>query len=114
MAHEVFPRAACRPLLVALSLVLGSALSTAAQTDRQPTFSKDVAPILQRSCQSGHRAGQMAPMSLMTYQEVRPWARAIKNRVVAREMPPWHVDKSIGIQQFKDDPSLSDSEIALI
>lgn len=56
----------------------------------------------------------MAPMSLLTYQEVRPWARAIKQRVVAREMPPWHVDNTIGIQRFKDDPSLSNDEIELI
>ncbi len=53
-------------------------------------------------------------MSLMTYDEVRPWARSIKTRVTAREMPPWHIDRNIGLQQFKDDPSLSDDEIALI
>ena len=53
-------------------------------------------------------------MSLVTYEEVRPWARSIRNRVVAREMPPWHIDRHIGIQQFKDDPSLSDAEIALV
>ncbi len=79
-----------------------------------PTFSKDVAPLLQRSCQSCHRQGEIAPMALTTYQEVRPWARSIKTRVVARDMPPFHVDRTIGIQAFKDDPSLSDEEIALI
>jgi hypothetical protein len=79
-----------------------------------PTFSKDIAPILQRSCQSCHREGEIAPMALTTYQEVRPWARSIKNRVVARDMPPFHVDRTIGIQSFKDDPSLSDAEIQLI
>jgi hypothetical protein len=114
MAHELFTFRVRRSLLSALALILCSVASAAAQTDRPPTFTKDIAPILQRSCQDCHRTGQMAPMSLMSYQEVRPWARAIKNRVVAREMPPWHVDKSIGIQQFKDDPSLSDAEIALI
>lgn len=86
----------------------------AAQSPAAPTFSKDVAPILQRSCQSCHRQGEIAPMALTTYQEVRPWARSIRNRVVARDMPPFHVDRTIGIQQFKDDPSLSDAEIALI
>jgi hypothetical protein len=86
----------------------------AAQTPRPVTFATDIAPILQRSCQHCHRPGQMAPMSLLTYQEVRPWARAIKQRVVAREMPPWHVDNTIGIQRFKDDPSLSNDEIELI
>lgn len=78
------------------------------------TFTKDIVPILQRSCQVCHRVGEMAPMSLVTYEEVRPWARAIRNRVVAREMPPWHIDRTIGIQQFKDDPSLSDREIEIV
>ena len=79
-----------------------------------PTFTKDIAPILQRSCQSCHRQGEIAPMALTTYQEVRPWARSIKSRVVARDMPPFHVDRMIGIQSFKDDPSLSDAEIQLV
>ena len=78
------------------------------------TFTKDIVPILQRSCQVCHRQGEMAPMSLVTYQEVRPWARSIRNRVVNREMPPWHIDKNIGLQSFKDDPSLSDEEIAMV
>ena len=81
---------------------------------QSPTFTKDVAPILQRSCVNCHRPGEMAPMSLMTYEDVRPWARAVKTRVVAREMPPWHIDRHIGIQSFKDDPSLSDDEINTI
>jgi hypothetical protein len=99
------------------AVVVAAPLVAQAQTpaaDRQPTFTKDVAPILQRSCITCHRAGEMAPMSLVTFQDVRPWVRAIKARIVAREMPPWHVDKTIGIQRFKDDPSLSDEEIALI
>jgi hypothetical protein len=100
------------------SLVLAAALLTpaaaVAQTPAAPTFSKDVAPIFQKSCQSCHREGELAPMSLTTYQDARPWARSIKNRVQKREMPPWHVDKTIGIQKFKDDPSLSDSEIDTI
>lgn len=79
-----------------------------------PTFTKDIAPILQRSCQSCHRQGEIAPMALTTYQEVRPWARSIKSRVVSRDMPPFHVDRTIGIQSFMDDPSLTDAEIQLI
>src|SRR5688500_4279401 len=59
-----------------------------------PTFTKDVLPILQRSCQSCHRPGTPAPMSLLTYAEARPWARAIKTKVTSREMPPWHIDRS--------------------
>src|SRR5436190_5962597 len=61
-----------------------------------PTFTKDVLPIMQRSCQGCHRPDTPAPMSLMTFAEVRPWARSIKTRVVSREMPPWHIDRSIG------------------
>src|SRR5690348_17269961 len=98
-----------------LSLFLASAsLARAAALDTNVTFSKEVAPILQRSCQSCHHPGTSAPMSLMTYQEARPWARAIKERVVVRDMPPWHLDKTVGIRKYKNDRSLSDDEIATI
>ncbi len=103
-----------------LSLAMASTLIVPAMAAAQTpaagavTFSKDVAPILQRSCQNCHRPGEIAPMSLMSYQEVRPWARSIKTRVASREMPPWHVDKTIGITKFKGDPSLSDEEIETI
>jgi hypothetical protein len=76
------------------------------------TFTKDVAPILQRSCQRCHRPDSVAPMSLLTYDEARPWARSMKARTAQREMPPWFIEKNIGIQQFKDDISLTDDEIA--
>jgi mono/diheme cytochrome c family protein len=95
-------------------------LSVASPTAQQPaaagqvTFAKDVAPILQRSCQNCHRPGSVAPMSLMTYEDVRPWARSIKTRVSKREMPPWTLDKNVGIQEFKNDISLSDEEIAKV
>src|SRR3990170_3294580 len=82
------------------------------------TFTKDIAPILQRSCQNCHRPDGVAPMSLITYEDVRPWARAIKTRTGigprAGVMPPWYIEKNIGIQHYKDDPSLSDEEIAKI
>jgi mono/diheme cytochrome c family protein len=87
---------------------------TSAPATAQVTFSKDVAPIFQRSCQTCHRPGQVAPMSLMTYQDARPWARSIKTRVAARSMPPWHIDKTVGIQKFKDDFSLTDAEVATV
>jgi hypothetical protein len=80
----------------------------------QPTFSKDIAPIFQRACQNCHRAGSIAPMSLLTYKDARPWARSIKEKVVRREMPPWHIDRNVGVTKFKDDPSLSETEIATI
>jgi hypothetical protein len=76
-----------------------------------PTFARDVAPILQEKCQACHRDGYIAPMSLVTYEQTRPWAKAIKARVAARQMPPWHIDKTVGIQQFKNDRSLTDDQI---
>lgn len=79
-----------------------------------PTFTRDVAPILQRSCQRCHRPGSIGPMSLLTYEDARPWARSIKNQVSSREMPPFHIDRNIGIQKFADDPSLSDAQIETI
>jgi hypothetical protein len=73
------------------------------------TFDKDVVPILQRHCQSCHRPGQAAPMSLITYQDARPWAKAIQSVVVSRKMPPWFADPRYG--HFANDPSLSQAEI---
>jgi hypothetical protein len=81
---------------------------------RRPTFTREVAPILQRACQSCHRPQSIGPMSLVTYDEVRPWARAIRHKVIAREMPPWFIDRRVGIRRFKNDPSLTDEEIATI
>jgi hypothetical protein len=81
-------------------------------------FTKHIAPILQRSCENCHRPDGVAPMSLVTYEDVRPWVRAIKQRTGmgprAGVMPPWYVEKNIGIQQFHNDPSLSDDEIATV
>jgi mono/diheme cytochrome c family protein len=109
---------ALRVGLGAVALASWSSSAWAGQSARQETvtFSKDIAPILQRSCQSCHRPppGGGAPMSLLTYEEVRPWARSIKERTGRREMPPWFIEKNVGIQEFKDDPSLSEQEIALI
>lgn len=79
--------------------------------DTAPTFSHDVAPIFQRSCQQCHNPTGIAPMSLLTYNEARPWARSIRDRVERRLMPPWHLDASVGIQSYKNDISLSDDEI---
>ena len=102
-------------VILAVGLVAAvPGLASAQDADQAPTFAKDVAPIFQRSCQVCHRPDNMAPMSLLTYQEVRPWARSIKNKVVAREMPPWHIDKKVGIQSIKEDRSLSDGEIDTI
>ena len=103
--------------LAACTVLAATALApaaNAAERDDEVTFSKHVAPILQRSCENCHRAGGGAPMALVSYEEVRPWARSIRNRTEAREMPPWFIDKNIGIQRYKNDPSLSDAEIATI
>ncbi len=82
------------------------------------TFTKDIAPILQRSCQNCHRPGQVAPMSLLTYEDARPWAKSMKARTAIRDkfgaMPPWYIEKNIGIQHYKNDPSLGDEEVAKI
>src|SRR5215470_4046805 len=100
---------------LAFALVTSASIGVRAQTTTGPTFTKDIAPILQRSCENCHRADGVAPMALQTYEEVRPWARAIKQRTGigphAGVMPPWYMEKNIGIQGFKDDPSLSDDEI---
>jgi len=84
------------------------------QVPASPTFTKDVAPIFQAKCEACHRPESIAPMSLRTYAEARPWARSIRARVEARQMPPWHIDKTVGIQHFKNDRSLSDAEIETI
>jgi hypothetical protein len=97
---------------VALATVTAGAQQARPQTNL--TFTKDVAPILYKSCVRCHRPDEIAPMSLTSYSEVRPWAQAIKTRVTKREMPPWFLDKTIGIQKYKNDPSLTDAEIDTI
>jgi mono/diheme cytochrome c family protein len=94
---------------VFVGLAGGAVPSAAAET---PTFTHDVAPILYQRCVECHRPEAMAPMSLLTYDDVRPWARAIKQKVVSRAMPPWGADPAVGT--FANDPSLSTAEIAMI
>src|SRR6185436_16620027 len=95
-------------LVVVSALVLAPAVASA----QTPTFSKDVAPILYAKCVECHRSTMFAPMSLVTYDEARPWAKSIRTRVAARTMPPWGADPAHGV--FKNDPRLSDKEIATI
>ena len=112
-------------VLLGLSAVwlVVAAVPAAAQTaaDRPVTFTKDIAPILQKNCQQCHRPDTIAPMSLITYEQVRPYARAIKQRTQLAyvlgnrgAMPPWFFERNIGIQQLKDDMRLSDAEIATL
>jgi hypothetical protein len=99
----------------ALSLVLSLPVFAAdAGAAATVTFTRDVAPILQEKCQECHRKGTAAPMSLVTYEETRPWARSIRQRVLTRNMPPWHIDQTVGIQHFANDRSLTDAQIATI
>ena len=100
--------------LTIVSVVACLLLSTAAFAAETVTFAKDVAPILQEKCQECHRAGSMAPMSLLTYEEARPWAKAIRERVITRQMPPWHIDPTVGVQKFKNDMSLSQAQVDTI
>src|SRR5882757_5101368 len=83
-----------------------------ATSSSAPTFARDVAPILQKHCQACHRPGEIGPMSLLTYEEVRPWAKAMKAAVVRRTMPPWHADPAHG--NFENDRTLSADDIQTI
>src|SRR5215469_11170702 len=94
--------------LLLASLAVGAA-AMGAELSSQVTFSKDVLPILQNNCQTCHRPGQVAPMSLLSYKEARPWAKAIKTAVTARKMPPWFADPKYG--HFTNDRSLKQGEI---
>ena len=110
-------------LAIAALLVLASGLLAAQQRDAAvpakadaatATFAKDIAPIFQKNCQNCHQSGAIGPMPLTTFEEVRPWARAIKQKVVAGEMPPYRYDREVGIQKLKNDLRLSPQEIQSI
>src|SRR5262245_27960226 len=110
-------------LPVSLVLVFAAAMAPM-QAGQQPpaqasvkasvTFTKHVAPILQKNCQVCHRPGSIAPMPLLTYEQARPWARSIKEQVLLRQMPPWYIDKNVGVQHFSNDRSLSEEDIDTI
>lgn len=96
-------------LMIVTWLSIGSALS---RSNAAVTFTKDVAPILQKNCMTCHRAGEVAPMSLTSFKEVRPWAKAIREVVASRRMPPWFADPKYG--QFSNDCTLSQKDIDTI
>ena len=100
--------------LILAVTAFGVATPSAGQQAGPVTYSKDIAPIFQAKCQSCHQPNSIAPMSLISYKEARPWARSIKDRVMRRQMPPWHIDQSVGVQHFKNDMSLSDAQIESI
>src|SRR5215813_13256736 len=91
---------------------IGSYSTGTSAADAPVTFHKDVLPILQKNCQSCHRPGQIAPMSLLTFRDARPWARSMKTKVESRQMPPWFADPKHGL--FANDRSLSQRDIDVI
>src|SRR5688572_24968768 len=93
-------------------LALAGLLPAAAAAAPDVTFTRDIAPILHARCAACHRPGEVAPMPLLTFADARPYARAIRDRVVSRRMPPWSADRSVG--HFSNDPSLTAREIELI
>src|SRR5215210_919122 len=106
-AVAIFIAAAC---FIALTTVSASDAKKAAKA--KVTFAKDVAPIFYNNCVGCHRAGEIAPMSLMSYKESRPWARSIKEKVATKEMPPWHADPAHGA--FSNDRRLSQKDVETI
>ncbi len=103
-----------RSLLSLFSGVLLTAAGTQAFAQESPSYSRDVAPILQQKCQTCHNPEGIGPMPLMNYQQVMPFAALIQDRTSKRIMPPWNLDPTIGIQSYKNDSSLSDEQIATI
>jgi copper type II ascorbate-dependent monooxygenase-like protein len=103
-------RRACLPVAVFFAGILCAFGAT--DSAAPPTFARDVAPILQKNCQVCHRPGEIGPMALLTYEQVRPWAKAIKSAVVTRTMPPWHADPHHG--SFANNRSLSEADIRTI
>ena len=102
-----------RLVLIVVGFAALTSFKTAAQTPAPhaaPTFAKDVASIMFNKCATCHRPGEVAPMSLLSYEDARPWAKAIKSKVVAREMPPWGADMSQTLP-MRNDISLTQKEI---
>src|SRR5678816_1013732 len=101
MANRIVGRVMIGAMGALCLLALPATLS--AQTTAVPTFTKDIAPIFQAKCESCHRPDSIAPMSLQTYQEVRPWAQAIQSRVASRNMPRWMTAPNVGMQHYETD-----------
>ena len=104
MTKELVAVAAC----AVLAAIAASAPMRAQAPSAAPTYSKDVAPILYKNCTNCHRPGELAPMSLLTYKDARPWAKSIATNVSKGTMPPWHADPAYG--EFVNDRRLSDAE----
>ena len=113
MLQRMFPR-----VLAFLISLFGAFAAVSSAQAQEVTFHKDIEPILQRSCQNCHRPGGVGPMPLVSYEQVAPYAGLIEYKTGLRDragaMPPWYMEKNIGIQDYKNDPSLSDEELAAI
>ena len=115
MTRERFQRSCPTITCLTLAIVVlasASAVHAAQAPAAAPTFSKDVSAILYKNCVGCHRPGEMGPMSLVSYADARPWAKAIRDRVGARSMPPWFADPHYGT--FSNDPSLAQKDIDTI
>src|SRR5271170_1973789 len=110
MYSLVLPGATCDKLIAAMKnfLISVCVFSTVAMAASAPTFTKDVAPILYNRCLECHRPGEAGPMAFRTYQETRPWAKAIKQAVATHGMPPWYADPKV--DHFSNDRHLSAEE----
>ncbi len=106
-------KTAGRVLALAATLTL-SVTGVSAQVPDDVTYARDVAPIVQQKCQICHQPGSIAPMSLMKFEDVRQYADRVRSKVADRIMPPWHIDRTVGIQEFKNDRGLTDQEIETI
>src|SRR5271156_1668263 len=98
-----------RVSLVGFGIGLALALAAVAADSSSPTFNREVLPILQKNCQGCHRPGEVAPMSLLTYTDARPWAKSIKAAVASKKMPPWFADPKYG--HFTNQAGLSEADI---
>src|SRR5260221_5389715 len=99
---------------VAAAMLVALGVQPVFAADAAPTYTKDIAPIFQAKCEGCHRTDGMGPMKLVTYEDARPWAKSIAQRIASHQMPPWHIDKTVGIQRFKNDRSLNDDQIDVI
>src|SRR6202163_3744019 len=102
-------RRVTRTMRIFVCALVSAALAVAASAPAPVTFDKDVLPILQKNCENSARPGGAAPMSFMTCQETRPWAKAIKTAVLSKKMPPWFADPHYG--KFANDRSLAKADI---
>jgi hypothetical protein len=100
--------------VLGMVILLPPTLASAQTLDQDITFSRDIMPILQDNCQECHRAEGIGPMPLMSYDDAKLWAPLIQLKVINRQMPPWHIDRTIGLQKFKNDRSLSDEQVEMI